>query len=145
MNDENKTYLIRDAEAEELTLQEERPSASKVLYEDTEKRDRCSKHFRLENGNFMAVMYDHPVHELDPKTGKYMEIVRDMKENEADYETQMDGFKARFPKEEGKFITVEKEEKAVSWRFVPKQQARGRKSMATFQKHEKKEERFNGK
>ena len=40
MNDENKTYLIRDAEAEELTLQEKRPFVSKVFCEDTEKRDR---------------------------------------------------------------------------------------------------------
>lgn len=39
MNDENKTYLIRDAEAEELTLREQRPSASKVLYGDTEKSE----------------------------------------------------------------------------------------------------------
>ena len=87
----------------------------------------------------MAVLYDRPVHKLDPETGKYVEIARDMKENEKDYETQMEGFKARFPKEEGEFITVEKEEKAVSWRFVPKQESRRRKAMATFLKKEKKE------
>ena len=79
MNNENKEFFINDVEAEELTLEEKKPSTSKVLYEDTSKRGKNTKHFRLQNGNFMAVMYDHPVHKLDPDTGKYVDIASEVK------------------------------------------------------------------
>ena len=72
MNTENNEFFINDVEAEELTLEVKKPSTSKVLYEDTSRRQKNTKHFRLQNGNFMAVMYDKPVHKIDPKTGKVL-------------------------------------------------------------------------
>ncbi len=134
MNNKNKNFIINDVEARELTLADKKPSTSKVLYEDTSKRGRNTKHFRLQNGNFMAVMYDHPIHKLDPDTGKYMDIASEVKETDTDYETIMDCFKVRMPKAEGKdrFITIEKGGREVSWTFVPRSESHHKKSKIAF-------------
>ena len=134
MNNENKEFFVSDVEAADLTLEEKKPSTSKVLYEDTSKRGKNTKHFRLQNGNFLAVMYDHPVHKFDPDTGKYVDICAEVKETETDYETVMNHFKVRMPKNEGKdcFVTVEKDGREISWKFVPRSTSRRKKSMAAF-------------
>ncbi len=139
MNNETKEIFIKDAEAENLVLQEKKPSTSKVLYEDISKRGKNTKHFRLQNGNFMAVMYDHPVHKLDSKTGKYIDIASELNETDSDYETIMDDFKVRMPKKdgEGRFVTVEKNGREVSWKFIPKNTSRRNKSMAAFSRRPK--------
>ena len=139
MNNENKSFFISDVEAENLTLEEKKNSTSKVLYEDTTKRGKNTKHFRLQNGNFMAVMYDHPVHKLDPDTGKYVDIASEVKETDTDYETLMDRFKVRMPKTEGtdQYVTVEKDGREISWRFVPKSISRKKKSSAAFSRKSK--------
>ena len=139
MNNENKKYFINDVDAEDLTLEEKKPSTSKVLYEDTSKRGNNTKHFRLQNGNFMAVVYDHPVHKLDPDTGKYVDIVSEVQETDTDYETVMEHFKVRTPKNEGKerFVTVEKDGKEVSWKFVPSGTFRRKKSVAELSRRPK--------
>ena len=139
MNNENKEFFVSDVEAEELTLEEKKPSTSKVLYEDTSKRGKNTKHFRLQNGNFMAVMYDHPVHRLDPDTGKYVDIAPEVKETDTDYETVMAHFKVRLPKNEGKnrFVTVEKDGREISWKFIPRSTSRRKKSMAAFSRRPK--------
>ena len=130
----NKNFYIKDVEVKELTLEEKKPSTSKVLYEDTSKRGTNSKHFRLQNGNFMAVMYDHPVHKLDPDTGKYVDISSEVKETDTDYEATMPCFKVKLPKAEGKkhFVTVEKDNREISWKFVPRSTPRRKKPMASF-------------
>ena len=139
MNNENKKIFISDVEAENLTLERRKLSTSKVLYEDASKRGTNTKHFRLQNGNFIAVMYDHPVHKLDPDTGKYVDIASEVKETDMDYETVMDRFKVRMPKTEGKdrYVTVEKDGREISWRFVPKSISRKKKSTATFSRKSK--------
>ena len=132
MNNINKDFFINDADAEELILEEKKSSASNVLYEDITKRGKNTKHFRLQNGNFMAVMYDHPVHKFDFETGKYVEKVLDVNETDNDYEATTDRFKVRMPKKEGKdsFVTVEKEGRGIAWKFIPKGASERNKSMA---------------
>ena len=98
MKTKDENFFINDIEAENLVLEEKKPSASEVLYEDISKRGKNTKHFRLQNGNFMAVMYDHPVHKLDPNTGKYVDLISEIKETDTDYETIMDCFKVRMQK-----------------------------------------------
>ena len=134
-------FFINDAEAGELTLEEKKPSASEVLYEDTSRRGKNTKHFRLRNGNFMAVMYDRPVHDLDPMTGKYVDISSGVEETDTDYEAVMPSFKVRLPKTDGKdrFVTVEKSNREVSWRLVPRSASRRKRSMALFSGKEKSE------
>ena len=134
MNKKNKDFFIKDVEAEELTLEEKKPSTSKVLYEDTSKRGENIKHFRLQNGNFMAVMYDHPIHKLNPDTGKFVDISSEITETDTDYEAIMSCFKVRLPKAEGKedFVTVEKDRREISWKFIPRSTSRHKKSMAAF-------------
>ena len=141
MNNEKKDFFINDVEAEELTLEEKTPSTSKVLYEDTSKRGKNTKHFRLQSGNFMAVMYDHPVHKLDPDTGKYVDICSEVTETDTHYEASMPYFKVRLPKAEGKehFVTVEKDGRQVSWKFIPKSSPRPKKSAAALSRISKKE------
>lgn len=134
MINENKDFFINDVEVEELTLEEKKPSTSKVLYEDTSKRGANIKHFRLQNGNFMAVMYDHPIHKLNPDTGKFVDISSEVTETDTDYEAIMPCFKVRLPKTEGKehFVTVEKDNRELSWKFIPRSTSRRKKSMAAF-------------
>lgn len=139
MNNKNKEFFINDTEAEDLILEENKSSTAKVLYEDISKRGENTKHFRLPNGNFMAVMYDHPIHKIDPETGNHINITAETKETDTDYETIMERFKVRMPKIEGKdrFITVEKDGRELSWKFVPKNASRRKKSMATFSRRPK--------
>lgn len=130
----NKNFFVNDTEVEELTLEEKKPSTSKVLYEDTSKRGANIKHFRLQNGNFMAVMYDRPIHKLNPDTGKFVDISSEVTETDTDYEAIMPCFKVRLPKTEGKehFVTVEKDNREISWKFIPRSTSRRKKSMASF-------------
>ncbi|MBR5786599.1 MAG: hypothetical protein IKY41_07895 [Clostridia bacterium] len=139
MNNKNKKIFINDAEAENLVLEEKVLSTSNVLYEDTSKREKNSKHFRLKNGNFMAVMYDHPVHRLDPDTGKYVDIFSELKENDNNFEAVMERFKVRLPKTEGKgnYVTVEKDGREVSWKYVSQKPSRPKKFMATISRRSK--------
>ena len=141
MNNENKNFFVSDVEAENLTLEEKKNSTSKVLYEDTTKRGTNTKHFRLQNGNFMAVMYDRPVHKLDQCTGKYIDITSEVNETETEYETIMDRFKVRMPKSVGndKFVTVEKNGREVGWKLIPRTSSRRKKSMATFTRKPKRD------
>ena len=134
MKNENKNYLISDVEADELMLEEKKPSTSEVLYEDTSRRGKNTKHFRLRNGNFMAVTYDHPIHKLDPDTGKYVDVTSEVNETETDYETLTDRFKARLPKAVGKkrFVTLEKDGREISFRLVPKGASHRKNAVALF-------------
>ena len=122
MNNINKDFFINDVDAEELVLEENKSSASNVLYEDITKRGKNTKHFRLRNGNFMAVLYDHPVHKFDYKTGKFVERAFDINETDDDYEATTDRFKVRMPKKEGEdsFMAVEKDGREFAWKFIPK-------------------------
>lgn len=141
MNNENNKFFINGTETSDLTLNDNLPLKSNVLYEDTSKRGKDTKHFRLKNGNFMAVMYDHPVHKIDPDTGKYIDITSETSETETNIETLINNFKVRLPKVEdtGHFVTVEKDNTEIAWRFVPKQKTYRKKSMAVFSRRPKRD------
>ena len=132
-----KEHFINDVDVKELTLEDKRPSTSQVLYEDTSKRGRNTKHFRLQNGNFMAVMYDHPIHKLDSNTGKYVDLSAEVTETETNFETDMDNFKVRLPKAESNepFVTVEKGGKEISWKFISKHTTRHNNPKAHFSRN----------
>ena len=139
MHNNNKEFFINDVEAEDLILEKKKPSTSKVLYEDISKREKNAKHFRLQNGNFMAVLYDYPVHKFDPDAGKYVDITSEVAETDTAYETTMDSFKVRMPKNAGNnnFVVVEKDGREILWRFVPKNASHRKKSIAMYSRSQK--------
>ena len=134
MNSETKEFFINASEAGSLTLTEKPASKSKVLYEDITKRGLSTKHFRLRNGNFMAVLYDSPVHKLDPDTGKYVDLNPEILETEKEYEAVMNRFRVHLPKADGKdsFVSVGKDGREIAWRYIPKHPARRKKASAAI-------------
>ena len=120
MKTETKERYIKSSEAEELELMKEPQSETDIMYEDTRKREKNTKHFRLKNGNYRAVIYDHPVHKYDEESGRFVDIPTDYGETENDYEAEFENYKVKFPKKDGKrrFITVNKGEKRFSWRYA---------------------------
>ena len=115
-----KEIYLNNEESTELILMKNEDKETEILYEDVSRRKENTKHFRMKNGNFMAVVYDEPVHKLNEKTGKLEEIKEEFTEGETDYEASMKSFKVKLPKKEGKrkFVTVEKDGKSVSFRFA---------------------------
>ena len=97
-----ETKEIMEKEASELSLKNEESKHAEVLYEDGSRRKENTKHFRMKNGNFMAVVYDEPVHKLNEKTGKLEEIKEEFTETEEEYEASTKHFKVKLPKKEGK-------------------------------------------
>ena len=120
MKTETKERYIKSSEAEELELMKEPQSETDIMYEDTRKREKNTKHFRLKNGNYRAVIYDHPVHKYDEESGRFVDIPTDYGETENDYEAEFENYKVKFPKKDGKrrFITVNKGDKRFSWRYA---------------------------
>lgn len=74
MRTETKERYKSSDEAEELELMNEVQSETDVMYEDIRKRGKSTKHFRLKNGNYRAVIYDHPVHKYDEKDGRFADV-----------------------------------------------------------------------
>lgn len=134
MNKENKNELNDTSDTGCIMLEETAPEAERKLHEDVSKREKCVKHYRLPNGNNMAVVYDYPVHRFDYTTGKYLDINPEITETDAYYETVAEEFSVRMPKKEGKdrFVTVKKEGYEVSWKYVPHSTSRRRNSVAAF-------------
>ena len=135
-----ETKEIMEKEASELSLKNEESKDAEVLYEDISRRKENTKHFRMKNGNFMAVVYDEPVHKLNEKTGKLEEIKEEFMETEEEYEASTKHFKVKLPKKEGrrKFVTVEKDGKSVSFRFAsgkPTHTKRPEAKMHSVKKH----------
>ena len=120
MTAETKERYIKSSEAEELELMKESQSETDIMYEDTRKREKNTKHFRLRNGNYRAVIYDYPIHKYDEESGRFVDIPTDYSETENDYEAEFENYKVKFPKKDGKrrFITVNKGEKKFSWRYA---------------------------
>ena len=120
MKTETKERYIKSSDAEELELMKEPQSETDIMYEDTRKREKNTKHFRLKNGNYRAVIYDHPVHKYDEESGRFVDISTDYGETENDYEAEFENYKVKFPKKDGKrrFITVNKGDKRFSWRYA---------------------------
>ena len=119
---ENEALPIESLNSNSLMLMDDQIEETDVLYEDIRRRDEKTKHFRLKNGNYMAVVYDRPVHRKDKLTGKYVDIKHEVKETDTEYKVAMDCFNVRLPKSEVKdhFATVEKDGREVSWKFIPK-------------------------
>ena len=135
-----ETKEIMEKEASELSLMNEESKDAEVLYEDVSRRKENTKHFRMKNGNFMAVVYDEPVHKLNEKTSKLEEIKEEFTETEEEYEASTKHFKVKLPKKEGKrkFVTVEKDGKSVSFRFAsgkPTHTKRPEAKMHSVKKH----------
>ena len=64
-----------------VAQQEEKPA--KILAEINGKRGRFTKHFRLDNGSFMAVQYEYPVHYQDAE-GNWVEYDNTLQEKQAE-------------------------------------------------------------
>ena len=64
-----------------IDAQEEETKPAKILAEVTEDRDEYTKHFRMDDGSFMAVQYEYPVHYQD-KNGEWVDYDNSMKEVE---------------------------------------------------------------
>ena len=62
-----------------IDAQEEETKPAKILAEVTEDRDEYTKHFRMDDGSFMAVQYEYPVHYQD-KNGEWVDYDNSMKE-----------------------------------------------------------------
>ena len=73
-----------DAENEAVSADsffEQEESEPYVLYEDTEKRDENTKHFRLSDGTYKAVSYSDPVHYRKNERSEWKEIDNTLIEN----------------------------------------------------------------
>lgn len=73
-----------DAENEAVSagsFLEQEESEPYVLYEDTEKRDENTKHFRLSDGTYKAVSYSDPVHYRKNERSEWKEIDNTLIEN----------------------------------------------------------------
>jgi hypothetical protein len=89
---ENESLPTESLNSDSLRLMDEQIEETDVLYEDVRRRDEKSKHFRLKNGNYMAVIYDRPVHKKDKLTGKYVDINHEFKETDDEYEADFDKY-----------------------------------------------------
>ena len=56
------------------------------IYELTDRRDEYTKHFRLEDGSFVAAQYDVPVHYLD-EDSKWQDIDNSLSDSGSEFET----------------------------------------------------------
>lgn len=125
---EKETLLItNEADEQSLTLMEgSENEVSEILYEDISKRSETTKHFRLNDGSFVATVYSKPIHTLDKTTGQFVDVAHTFEEKDACYEAKTAHFHARFPKVENtqEFVTMEKGQRSVSWRFISKDAAR---------------------
>ena len=128
MNHKNsKTAYVHASLSQGLPmLNKPAADAREVLYEDIARRGERTKHFRLPNGNLMAVLYDHPIHKRDTATGGYRDITPEVSETEAAFLAAGDGFSVQLPKsnEEERFIRVEKEGREVAFSLIPKRRMR---------------------
>jgi RHS repeat-associated protein len=142
MKEEKNTALVPvKTDEQELILMENssNDTSSEILFEDTTKRSENVKHFRMKNGHYMAAVYDKPVHTFNKVTGKFVDIAHRFDEKEECFEAETDRFKARFPKKEGKrkFVTVEKDGRSVSWRFIPATNSHKKHAVAAVHQHER--------
>lgn len=132
--------IINESDEQEVALMESKNEVSSdILFEDSSKRSENVKHFRMRNGQYMAAVYDKPVHSLDKATGKFVDIAHHFEEKDDYYEAKTNHFKARFPKKEGKrkFVTMEKDGLSVSWRYIPSTDSHKKHPEAAIYKHER--------
>ena len=63
----------------ETSAEEEETKPAEILAEGEEDRDQYTKHFRMDDGSFMAVQYEYPVH-FQNKDGEWVDYDNTMKE-----------------------------------------------------------------
>ena len=63
----------------ETSAEEEETKPAEILAEVEEDRDQYTKHFRMDDGSFMAVQYEYPVH-FQNKDGEWVDYDNTMKE-----------------------------------------------------------------
>ncbi len=117
---------------QELTLNDTKSQKREILCEDIAKRDVKTKHFRLKNGNYLAVMYDRSIHRESEDSTCYTDITHSYIDSGDAYEAILESYKVRFPKKEGKrkFTTVNKGDKTIAWKYIPQGSASRKMSIA---------------
>ena len=90
------------AQAEEsVVLGESSPGAGKeILFEDVSKRDARTKHYRMSDGTYEAVIFNEDLHYYDEAEGKYCSIDNSFEQGEAEggvpcFENKSNEFKVR--------------------------------------------------
>lgn len=142
MNRTKENLLVaNESDEREVALMESNSEVSSdILFEDTSKRSENVKYFRMSNGQYMAAVYDKPVHSVNDKTGKLEDIVRRFEETDEQYEAECNAYKAILPKKTGKrkFVTMERNGCSVSWRFMPRTTSHRKNPTAQIHRHERK-------
>ena len=121
MKTKTQDFFVNSSHEQELVLStENKKETAEILHEDISRRSENVKHFRLKNGNYRAVMYDHPVHKKDPETGELVDILPMFEEGEADYEAELKYYRVKLPRKDGvrKYVTVNKNGREFGWRYV---------------------------
>ncbi|MDR0914043.1 MAG: DNRLRE domain-containing protein, partial [Oscillospiraceae bacterium] len=109
-----------------------------ILFEDKTKRDETTKHFKLDDGSYMAVMYDYPVHfeDADGKWEDYDNSLQtvDIEDEDAEiistpdnaattdnteYKTKSSDFETRISKKskENNMFKLKADEYKISWGY----------------------------
>ena len=110
-----------------LPLEENKPY--EILGEDTSLREESIKYFRLKDGGYMAAGYPVPVHYLDEKTDKYVEINNDLNRTTISgktYYTNADNpFQVSLPESlsSGQPIIVSQDENSIGLTYLPNENA----------------------
>ena len=72
---------IQTESTQEIAVAQQKEKPAEILAEINGKRDRFTKHFRLDNGSFMAVQYEYPVHYQDAE-GNWVEYNNTLQEKQ---------------------------------------------------------------
>ena len=87
-----------------------------IVGELTEQRDATTKYFRLNNGTYVAAIYDSPVHELDAD-GNWIEIDNRLSDTGDEYENSNRATRIKFSKnpQNGKLYTIKGDNYQIKW------------------------------
>lgn len=138
MTNKNKDEFIDKISELTLTTSNKKDMLDEnILFEDVTKRSEKAKHFKTKDGEYVAAIYDEPIHMFDETTGKYIEFADSLKENDDCYELTAGKFKARFPKEDddSHFVEIERNRKCIGWHI---QSNSARRNKASVFKKERK-------
>ena len=138
MTNKNKDEFIDKISELTLTTSDKKDMLDEsILFEDVTKRSEKAKHFKTKDGEYVAAIYDEPIHMFDETTGKYIEFADSLKENDDCYELTAGKFKARFPKEDddSHFVEIERNRKCIGWHI---QSNSARRNKASVFKKERK-------
>lgn len=137
---EEFTDNTEEADIPEQEDSEEIPP--EIVAEDISRREENVKHFRLSNGENIAVMYENPIHYL--KDGEWIdydnsfnevssvsEDDEEVAESETDYANKSADYSVRFSKKTNgkKFVRLEKDGYKLSWYYLKANKVEGQVSL----------------